>query len=93
MKTAYFNRFSLDLPDDAINDCSHAGDCASDVGFWASSITRTPDITPQALSAELWEYGAWEAEELSDDAANWRRIIWIAAGNIREEEYQQSKAQ
>jgi hypothetical protein len=96
MKTAYFNRFSLDLPDEAVADCSHQGQCDEDVAYWAGTnakgnlhIERPASITPKVLAAELREYGAWDTEELADDAANWRRIIWSAACNIRDEEREQ----
>jgi hypothetical protein len=83
--TAYFNRFCLELPAEAVTDCSHSGACDSDVAHWAPKIERPADCTPEALRAELREYGAWDSEELADDAANWERIVWLAAGNIRDE--------
>lgn len=83
---ASFNRFELRLPGEAVGDCSHSGQCDADVARWAPRITRPARCTVDALREELAEYGAWDAEELADDAANWRRIVWIAAGNISEEE-------
>jgi len=88
MKTAYFERFTLDLPDQAVPECSHSGACDQDVEFWSSRITRPAQITPEKLAAELREFGAWDVWELADDQANWQRLIWIAAGNIQEEERQ-----
>jgi hypothetical protein len=84
-RTAYFDRFALTLPTDAISECSHAGDCSADVESWASEIDRPAECTPDALRAELREYGAWDDAQLSDDDANWERIVWIAAGNLKEE--------
>ena len=86
MKTAYFNRFTLDLPPEAVADCSHQGQCDADVDCWATRIERPSNLTPGKLRAELKEYGAWDADELADDAINWHRIIWLAAGNIQDEE-------
>lgn len=96
MKTASFSRFEIEMPDDAVTDCRHQGACDKGVAYWAGAdwqgatriprITRPDQCTVAALAAELGEYGAWDAEELADDDANWRRIIWLAAGNIREEE-------
>lgn len=80
-----FNRFELELPDQAVYDCSHAGQCDADVDHWQSRIIRPDKCTPEALRAELDEYGAWDDDELSDDSANWRRIVWIAASNAKEE--------
>ena len=84
MKTAYFERFTLPLPDDAVVSCSHQGACDEDVAFWETRVDRPDDITPDNLRAELKGYGAWDDEELADDDANWRRILWIAAGNIQD---------
>ena len=83
---ASFNCFALRLPGDCVADCSHSGPCDADVVHWAPLVTRPADCTPDALRAELKEYGAWDADELADDAANWRRILWIAAGNISEDD-------
>ncbi len=83
--TAYFERFALEMPSEAVADCSHQGQCDDDVAHWARLITRPADITPETLRAELKEYGAWDATELDDDQQNWHRIIWIAAGNLNED--------
>jgi hypothetical protein len=83
---AQFERFEIELPAEAVAACHHQGACGADVVQWAPRIARPENCTPKALAAELEEYGAWDAEELADDAANWRRIIWLAAGNIQEEE-------
>lgn len=80
-----FDRFDIDLPIKAVFECSHHGQCDADVERWAGEIIRPVKCTAQALADELRDYGAWDGEELGDDAANWRRIIWIAAGNIMEE--------
>jgi len=42
-------------------------------------------INPADIAAELKDYGAWDETELADYDANIQRILWIAAGNIREE--------
>lgn len=85
MNAASFNRFELLLSDDCVRDCSHAGAVDEDVAWWVTQVFRPLECTPAALAEELEECGAWDDEELDDDAANWRRIIWIAACNIREE--------
>lgn len=76
--TAYFKRFTLELPEEAVMDCSHQGACDDDVAHWSTRIARPADITPETLAAELAEYGAWDADELADDSANWHRLIWLA---------------
>ena len=85
MPTAYFTRFTLEIPDAAIPDCSHAGACDDDVSYWSRRISRPDSITPTLLASELKEYGAWDTEELADDEANWHRIIWISCGNLKDE--------
>ena len=83
---ASFNRFELRLPGACVADCSHSGPCDADVAHWAPLVTRPADCTPDALRSELREYGAWDADELADDAANWARILWLAAGNVSDED-------
>lgn len=82
---AYFGRFTLTMTLTQANNCSHQGQCDEDVSYWATRIERPEDCTVEALAKELAEYGAWNDEELADDEANWKRIIWSAAGNILEE--------
>lgn len=89
MKTAYFNRFEITLSDACIADCSHQGDCGEDVEGWTSRLNL--DLDPKILREELAGYGAWDDEELLDHSENIRRIIWIAAGNIKDEEYEATK--
>lgn len=81
---ATFERFEIEMSGNAALDCSQSGDCIEDVSHHAPHITRPDNCTPERLAAELKEYGAWNAEELADGAANWLRIVWIAAGNITE---------
>ena len=92
MKWAGFNGFELVIPTQAVGDCSHSGACDSDVAFWQSRIARPETCTPEKLAAELKEYGAWDAEELADDAANWNRIVWLACGNIKDEMHEMEAA-
>jgi hypothetical protein len=84
MKTAYFERFTLDLPDECVRDCSHQSPCDDDVAFWAGKLDCP--IEPETIAQELKDYGAWDADDLADHDANWRRVVWIAACNVREEE-------
>lgn len=82
---ASFNRFEIEMDEDTASECSHQGSCDADVKALAPKIFRPESCTVDALKAELKEYGAWDDEQLSDDADNWERIVWIAAGNINEE--------
>ena len=69
---------------------SHQGQCDSDV----LALSRVPAIAsqleainPESLRRELEEYGAWNENELSDHDQNLQRILWLAAGNIVDQNY------
>ncbi len=84
--TASFNKFEMHMPLEAVEDCSHSGECDDDVSYWAPLIRNlNPDIKAEDICAELKEYGAWDAKELADSHENWLRIVWCAACNIKEE--------
>lgn len=87
IKTAYFNRFHLNLSEACVADCSHSGDCDEGVSFWVKQNeikSQMDEIGPENIKKELKEYGAWDAEELADENQNQKRILWIAAGDIKE---------
>ncbi len=71
------------IPRDAIEDCTAPGQDASDaVRYW---ITKLHFTAPAAETREyLQGYGAWESDELADDARNLQRLFWIICGNLRE---------
>jgi len=76
---------SISLTVAQIAACSHSGPCDDDVarvcaelGFGGIGASRTPDL----IRRELNDYGAWDDSELLDDAANLRRIVWIAACDL-----------
>lgn len=89
MKTALFNSFEITMSDACVADCSHQGDCDEDVEKWARRLNLA--IDPKSLREELAEYGAWDNDELLDHSENIRRIIWCAACNIKDEEYEARK--
>lgn len=86
MKIAQFDRFEVELPDEAVEACSHSGDCYHDCVAWEPQVVFHR-ATPEAMRAELKEYGAWDAGELADDYMNRIRLVWLAAGNISDEEH------
>lgn len=90
MKTALFERFSIDMTEGQALSCSRPGMNAEDdveaLRHLPEIVAQLDAIDPQAIAHELAEYGAWDDEELEDKVANQRRILWIAAGNIREED-------
>lgn len=72
---------------------SHQGQCDDDV----AALARVPhiaaqlaDIDPEDLRHELKEYGAWDETELADHAQNLQRILWLAAGEIRDRQFEES---
>jgi len=91
LECAIFERFDIEMTMEQARDCSHPGDCSQDV----EELIDNPDIVKQieriganAIREELAEYGAWDDEELTSDAENVLRILWIAASNIVEENIQ-----
>jgi len=82
---AFFNRFELELPEQAVADIARPGKNDEAAAYWATRVPRPEACDAETLRDELAEHGAWDDEQLSDDAANWHRIIWIAAHNIKEE--------
>lgn len=82
---ALFERFVINMTKQQAESAFHQGDCDMDVTVLLESpnIRRQfKKISSDSIRAELKEYGAWDAEELADDAQNQNRIVWIAAGNI-----------
>lgn len=79
--------FEMELED--ARSGSHQGRCDEDI----ADLRRVPYIAatldaidPEILRRELKEYGAWDADELADHDANLNRILWIACGDITEQE-------
>jgi hypothetical protein len=67
---------------------SHSGESQPDVEYLRTipAIKRQlAKIDPQILRDELSEYGAWDGNELSNHDMNLTRLLWIACGDIREE--------
>lgn len=86
---AMFNRFEIVMTLEQARSASHQGQCDEDV----SELLKHPKIQRQLkqigtgdVVLELKEYGAWDQEELRDHPQNQARIIWLAAGNIVEEQ-------
>lgn len=86
---ADFNQgFSIEMTKKQALSASHPGPCDDEVKALLQNawIAKQLDlIGPSKIREELKEYGAWDEQELSDNEANRARIVWIAAGNIRDE--------
>lgn len=70
---------------------SHQGRCDEDV----TALAGAPDISaqlakinPEDLRFELKDYGAWDDDELADHDANLERILWLAAGDIVDRQFE-----
>ena len=90
---ASFNHFEMRLLGQCIIDCCHSGSCDDDVAYWTPKMLEQIEKdnfankpTIEKVKIELKEYGAWDEEELSDEDANWRRLIWCAACNVAEDD-------
>jgi hypothetical protein len=72
------------IPEEAVEDCSHQGECHDDCQFWVQKLNFE---VPRDLAVEyLKSTGGWELEELQemDNEELAIRILWIACGNIQE---------
>ncbi len=88
MKYAIFERFEIGIKDDDAAGASHQGPCDDDVMALSKApyiASQLSAIDPDQIRAELNGYGAWDDTELADHEQNLQRILWIAAGNIRED--------
>lgn len=89
---ASFNRFELNLPLAIVVACSQPGqNASSDVEQALRNIKllhQLDQMDMEDIREELAEYGAWDEEQLADDEENLRRLVWVAAGQLRDELFQ-----
>lgn len=67
--------------------CSHPGDCEADVRALMATrhiADQLKEIDAETAREVLWDYGAWNDDELSDHEANLRRIVWLACCDVAE---------
>jgi hypothetical protein len=65
----------------------HQGQCDNDIKGLRDvpSIKRQLDqLKPEIVSLVLKDYGAWDVNDLSDHDDNLDRLLWIACGDIVE---------
>jgi hypothetical protein len=89
MAFAQFNRFELELTRAQAEQGAHVGQCDEDIAALlkdARIAAQLDAIAPERIAAELYEWGAWDEAELADHEANRARILWIACGNVNDEE-------
>lgn len=73
---------------------SHQGRCDDDVAALAGApdiAAQLAKIDPDILRRELKEYGAWDDAELADQEANLERILWLAAGEILDRQFEEKE--
>lgn len=79
----YGNFFGV-IPDEAVNACSHPGECYFDCEAWVHELNFQPP-REQAIDY-LAEFGAWKREALQEKSDEDMAILvlWIACGDIKE---------
>ncbi len=73
-----------EIPAEAIDECTIGGrDASESVADWVRRLefSADPDLTREYLSG----FGAWDADELADDAQNVQRLFWVVCGYLAEE--------
>lgn len=82
-------RINLNIEYSDARNCSHPGPCDFDVAYVMGKdyIKKQLDkIDDKDLVRHLEEYGCWETMELLDRGTNLMRLVWLACGDIAEEE-------
>lgn len=87
--TTSSGRIELQMSLQEAESGGHQGQCDEGV----EALSKEPHIAAQLaeidsdlLRAELKEYGAWEDPELEDHETNLQRLLWLACGDIRDNE-------
>ena len=71
----------------------HSGSCDSDIAdlltvpYIANQLATIP---PELIANELSGFGAWDSVELKDQAENRARLLWIACGDIVENQFEEN---
>ena len=91
---ASFDRFELQMTLDQAKCGSHQGQCDDGVAclLTVPTIRRQLDkIGHEKIREELSHISDWSDAELDDKEACRARIVWIAAGNIVEEQFEKRR--
>jgi len=89
-REAYFDGIVLSMTLKQAKTASHPGQCDEDVAFVAAQLDDQLDqIGPALLRDVLKEWG-YEKEVLVDHEDNLLTLVWLAAGQIVDEEGQSS---
>lgn len=82
-----YSHVELVLPLDCIADCAASGPVDDAVDHWVRQpviASQLAGLTLMDAARILYGYGAWEAAELADLDTNLGRILWLAAGDCRD---------
>ena len=80
------NSIEVRITRECARECSHQGECDEDVEGWVKQLRKKMNrLTPELVRACLKPYGAWDEDELADHEQNLRRLLWLAAGQVKEE--------
>ncbi len=71
------------IPKDAVEACSHMGECMGDVEAWEPDVDWSG--TAQDIRDELDGYGAWEDLGEASETTLRHRMLWVMCCNISEE--------
>jgi hypothetical protein len=89
--TSSSGRIELQMTKEQAESVSHSGQCDQDV----LALSKVPEIKPQldqidpaVLAGELSEYGAWDKDELADHKQNIQRLLWLAGGDIVDDDFE-----
>lgn len=85
--TSSDGRIQLNITKAQAEKGSHQGRCDADI----EELRKVPTIrrqlaklNPVDVKNELREYGAWDDAELDDREQNLNRLLWLACGDIVE---------
>ena len=86
---AYIEGIELQLTRKEAHIASHQGQCDEDVRY----VSQLPKVarqlrklTPAQVRDALKPFGAWDETDLADHNQNLQRLVWVAAGQIVDEE-------
>jgi hypothetical protein len=88
--TSNLGLIELNIPTEVVETCYHAGNCSDDIAYIrrtnADIERQLQSVNQQVLRDELAEYGAWDDAELADRDANLNRLLWLACGELADEQ-------
>ena len=79
-------RIELQIPGEAIEECSHSGRCDDDVEYWAP-LLGLGFVERKLIERELNEYGAWDDLGTIDIDTLHQRLCWVACCDLSDTPY------